>query len=556
MLGAAAGCYAPDIGNGMLGCADGGICPRGFSCGLNRRCWRSTEADGADTAGDDATHAEAADREASESADRPALSDGGGGEGGGGGGGRGASGGGGGNGGRGGNGGGNGGGGGGGGGASGSGGGSPPDAGMDAPVDAGKKPLGAPCGAGTECGSGSCADGVCCQSACTGVCEACNLPLATGVCTSIPNGGDPPAARAGCPTMPQAGCLTDGKCDGLGACRRWNNVVCAAARCDSATNTVTQESRCDGAGACTPGSSATCAPFLCSPGGTACLASCSSSTQCTSGNTCNGGSCGPKPIGSPCAASAECASILCVDGFCCDGACTGSCEACDTAAAPGHCSPVTSGEPHGARPVCGGSGVCAGSCNSASRTKCTFPGSATSCRPQSCTGSTSTSAASCDGAGACPLPATHACGGGLVCDDAGMACLTACRGDADCLPPTPYCQGSACTAARPDGVACTSDGQCQGGRCVDGVCCDLPCTGPCQACDVSGHIGTCWPIPSGQAPHGQRGACAGSGACAGFCNGSSAQCVFPGPETSCPCPVLSGTCNGAGQCAMLGNVCI
>jgi hypothetical protein len=32
--------------------------------------------------------------------------------------------------------------------------------------------------------------------------------------------------------------------------------------------------------------------------------------------------------------------------------------------------------------------------------------------------------------------------------------------------------------------------------------------------------------------------------------------VFPGPETSCPCPVLSGTCNGAGQCAMLGNVCI
>jgi hypothetical protein len=151
------------------------------------------------------------------------------------------------------------------------------------------------------------------------------------------------------------------------------------------------------------------------------------------------------------------------------------------------------------------------------------------------------------------VPAPRTCGGDLNCNDAGTDCLTACRGDADCLSPTPYCQASACTAARPTGVGCSSDGQCQGGKCVDGVCCDLRCTDQCQACDVSGHAGTCWPIPSGQAPHGQRGGCAGSGVCAGFCDGSATQCVFPGAETTCPCLLLSGTCDGAGQC---GGLCL
>jgi hypothetical protein len=73
---------------------------------------------------------------------------------------------------------------------------------------------------------------------------------------------------------------------------------------------------------------------------------------------------------------------------------------------------------------------------------------------------------------------------------------------------------------------------------------------------VSGHLGTCGPIAAGDAPHGQRGGCAGSGVCAGACNGSASQCVFPGAGTACACALLSGSCNGAGQCAMLGSLCL
>jgi hypothetical protein len=103
-----------------------------------------------------------------------------------------------------------------------------------------------------------------------------------------------------------------------------------------------------------------------------------------------------------------------------------------------------------------------------------------------------------------------------------------------------------------------SDGQCQNGACVDGRCCNLPCGGSCEACDVAGHLGTCWPISLREAPHGARAACTGTAECAAFCNGSSGQCVFPGAETVCACRVvpLDGTCNGSGQCSMLATLCI
>lgn len=265
---------------------------------------------------------------------------------------------------------------------------------------------------------------------------------------------------------------------------------------------------------------------------------------------------GKKPLGSACAAGSDCDSTLCVDGVCCDGACAGSCEACDTGGTPGHCSPVTSGPPHGTRAPCGGSGACAGSCTAASRGACTFPGESTVCRTQTCAGALFTPAANCDGAGACPAATAAACGGNLACNDAATACLTSCRADGDCRSPAPYCAGGACTAARPNGSACSAGTDCQNGRCVDGVCCDQACGNPCQACDVSGHAGTCWPIPAHDVPHGQRPACAGSGVCAGACDGAASVCTFPGAETACPCSLLTGACNGAGQCQNLGSICL
>ncbi len=71
---------------------------------------------------------------------------------------------------------------------------------------------GAPCGAETECASGNCVDGVCCDSKCDGVCEACSTAVKglgnDGECGPIEAGSDP---NNECPNA-------TGVCDGAGNC--------------------------------------------------------------------------------------------------------------------------------------------------------------------------------------------------------------------------------------------------------------------------------------------------------------------------------------------------
>ena len=66
---------------------------------------------------------------------------------------------------------------------------------------------GAMCGAGDECRSTHCVDGVCCAEACDGLCAACDLPHQAGRCVAIPASTDP--ARE---------CPGSAVCDGHGAC--------------------------------------------------------------------------------------------------------------------------------------------------------------------------------------------------------------------------------------------------------------------------------------------------------------------------------------------------
>lgn len=103
-----------------------------------------------------------------------------------------------------------------------------------------------------------------------------------------------------------------------------------------------------------------------------------------------------------------------------------------------------------------------------------------------------------------------------------------------------------------NGTACSSAGQCISGKCVDGVCCDNACTAACQACNVAGKEGTCSLVTG--APHGSR-TCAGTGACAGSCDGVTSICKLPTSSTECaPASCSLGTakapsyCNGAGSC--------
>ncbi len=79
------------------------------------------------------------------------------------------------------------------------------------------------------------------------------------------------------------------------------------------------------------------------------------------------------------------------------------------------------------------------------------------------------------------------------------------------------CDGTADEGCAPDGTPCAETSQCQSGNCVDGVCCNTPCAGTCESCNLAGSVGTCTLISSGQDPDNECPSgetCNGAGACA------------------------------------------
>jgi hypothetical protein len=81
------------------------------------------------------------------------------------------------------------------------------------------------CKSTADCGGGPCVDGVCCDSACTGTCMACNLPTAPGKCSPVPYGNDPRGSCGALGTCSQT-------CDGRGACvPAATGAACQAAAC-------------------------------------------------------------------------------------------------------------------------------------------------------------------------------------------------------------------------------------------------------------------------------------------------------------------------------------
>ncbi len=68
--------------------------------------------------------------------------------------------------------------------------GSTPDAASPPVVVTPKNLLGSACSANTECGSGFCTDGVCCDSACGQTCYACDQQATMGHCAALTSGED------------------------------------------------------------------------------------------------------------------------------------------------------------------------------------------------------------------------------------------------------------------------------------------------------------------------------------------------------------------------------
>jgi hypothetical protein len=255
-------------------------------------------------------------------------------------------------------------------------------------------------------------------------------------------------------------------------------------------------------------------------------------------------------LGAACGAAAECASGSCVDGVCCDQACDGLCSACNLAGKVGRCSAVPDGmDPRNACPddtqrSCGRDGMCDG------KGACRKYGAGSECKAASCTGTTRTLAATCDGNGACVDGKTQPCMP-YLCGTDGQ-CLDRCTGNEQCVSPN-LCNGNSC-GKKPLGASCDVAGDCDSNICQQNVCCDMACSGACRSCALTGKRGSCAFVAAGMDPLNQcapgASACDGDGTCDG-----QGGCRVQAAGTSCgPAQCNNGsstperTCDGAGTC--------
>ena len=378
-------------------------------------------------------------------------------------------------------------------------------------------PAGRACRTTAECTSGFCVDGVCCNTACNGQCEACDNPDSLGMCSPVR--GMPHGGRRACGG--DGACA--GTCDGTlrTACTFPNDQTqCGMPSC--ASGRETQAATCDGRGTCSPARTRDCGLFACGPA--ACRTTCDTDVECVDGAFCREGMCvGRLPNGMSCTTANQCLSGNCVDGVCCNTACNGQCEACDSTGSAGTCTP-TMGAPHGTRPACAGMAPCAGTCDGTSRTNCAYPGSSTECRAASCADGTANSRATCDGNGGCGVPTATMCRP-YTCD--GTACRSSCTSASDCIDGF-RCEMGRCVPRGNLGTPCTSDAQCtMGAVCANGVCCNRACNGACESCALPASAGTCTPLPVGTqvADAGTVGLC--------VCTGTTGTCRAQ-PDASVP----------------------
>jgi hypothetical protein len=388
-----------------------------------------------------------------------------------------------------------------------------------------KKPVGQACTAAHECTSGFCVEGVCCDTACNGTCQACKAETKgsgdDGTCGLSKAGIDP---HSDCPDDGPLTCKRDGTCDGAGACRNYaSGSACGTTQCVGNNQTGYA---CDGAGVCQSNTTTECLLRACMSG--ACTPTCADDTDCASTAYCDvaTGNCIEKNANStPCVQPSTCKSGFCVDGLCCNEACGGQCQACDVPTAKGTCSPVV-GPAHGARdkcPAAAGGDVCAArACDGAKSTaSCVgYVGAEVSCRDQSCKDGVETFSATCDGTGQCGAagPAKTKVCEPYVCK--GQACGAApCASDNDCAPDF-RCDMSKRDCVARNAATCDGDhtvtaangkdtSDCTPYRCEASGICKVSCVSvdDCVAGFVCMGDQTCAPLPSSGAS-GARGACA------------------------------------------------
>lgn len=354
---------------------------------------------------------------------------------------------------------------------------------------------GTPCAQPVECDSGFCVDGVCCDRACSGVCETCRSDLKqsgreSGRCGPVRAGMDPDSE---CERETPDTCGRTGSCAGISAaCALWpSGTSCGATECQC--NAV-RGSICSGTGQCyretsfLPCGGGT-GDYLClDPGGRpasctapqpgGCALPCTSDQGCNNDYRCVEGVCVARlGLGARCVANDDCANHFCADGYCCSDPCRLQCEACNLLGKEGTCSPVT-GDPVAPRAPCGGSGRCKGQC-AGKLDGCLFPGADTQCVPAACVHDAVRTAAICDGTGACLDGEVYPCGE-FTCDPSRGECFVSCTSRAECAMQSVCDVSTGRGTCRAAGATCEDtwsvrqvDGtvlSCKGYACLDGQC--------------------------------------------------------------------------------------
>ncbi len=340
-----------------------------------------------------------------------------------------------------------------------------------------------------ECATATqCVDGYCCDAACGGECQACDVATKEGTCSPVASGA-PHGSRTACITTP-ATCA--------GACAGKANNAASQASCTYPTGACGTDS-CSSASltqhACMGGACSAKAPTACTTGylcasGTSCAGpACASDAQCDTANDyyCNKSSLTCVQSTAPggiCNVSTQCASgtchlckgtDVCAFGVCCANACAGQCQQCNSS---GQCVLTTSGQPVQGRSTCSSDGSNCSTCNG-SGTGCANLSTATICGGPACSAANASQVATCNGAGACGAPVTTQCGpsgyqGRYACEGSGT-CETACASSTDCAP-NYFCNTTQRYCGLANGKACGTAMDCQSAFCTASVCCDQRCT--------------------------------------------------------------------------------
>jgi len=174
----------------------------------------------------------------------------------------------------------------------------------------------------------TCAEGVCCNSACNTTCTSClsaNTSLATGTCGPVTNGH---SHGSDCSVMNSQTCGTTGTCNGAGACTRWPaGTMCAPATCSAGNTIATAALTCNGSGSCSSGGASTpCGSYQCNASTALCKsgACVSTAVDCSSTSFCSSSGCIPlRTPGQTCSQNSDCTNTNCgstqPSGYYCPG---------------------------------------------------------------------------------------------------------------------------------------------------------------------------------------------------------------------------------------------